>query len=46
MEMLTMTDTGITGYDAQYNMKKAEHYIWIRRAEHSYVMDMDMKIIT
>jgi hypothetical protein len=26
--------------------RKAEHYIWIRRAEPSYVMDVGMKIIT
>jgi hypothetical protein len=27
-------------------MKEAEHYIWIKRVEHSYVMDMDMEIVT
>lgn len=41
-----MIDTEITGYGALLNMKEAEHYTWIGRAEHLYVMDMVMKIIT
>ncbi len=37
--MLTMIDTGVIGYPVLQYTKKAEHYMWIRRAELSYAMD-------